>query len=219
MSYIGLTEEFLKHGRLLKKPDDYTWNTIITNTINNFSDTAKDRLINSHSLALGVRSYISLPLNINGTVVGALNINSFETNAFSSDELNLLKIVSKQIEASINNARQTAIIKDREIRFKNIFHYLNDAIIIHNTDGFIKDVNKKALEMFEYDKRELISSDLSYLYPFSSMKPWASCLKPCSRMDFQRTKSSFRRKTETLSLQKSMPVFLKQKEISSYRLS
>ena len=52
-----------------------------------------------------------MPIILDGETIGAININSKEYNAFDEEEINLLNIVAKQIEAAIKNARQADLLR------------------------------------------------------------------------------------------------------------
>ena len=51
------------------------------------------------------RSEIGLPLKLGKRVIGALDIQSNTTNAFSQDDINVLGILTDQIAIAIENAR------------------------------------------------------------------------------------------------------------------
>jgi sigma-B regulation protein RsbU (phosphoserine phosphatase) len=51
------------------------------------------------------RSEVSLPLKVNGEVIGVLSVDHKETNAFSSDQLQLFKALAGHIAVAIENAR------------------------------------------------------------------------------------------------------------------
>lgn len=56
-----------------------------------------------------------MPIQFEGKTVGAININSFQKNAFDEEELRLLEIVAHQIETAINNAQSAeALHKAKE---------------------------------------------------------------------------------------------------------
>jgi GAF domain-containing protein len=51
------------------------------------------------------RSEMALPLRVSGRVIGALDVQSTETNAFSHEDINLLAILADQVAIAIENAR------------------------------------------------------------------------------------------------------------------
>ena len=57
-----------------------------------------------------------------------------------------------------------------EEKYKNLFHFSNDAIILHDLKGKIIDVNPKGLDLFGYTKTELLSLNISDLHPQQSIE-------------------------------------------------
>lgn len=68
-------------------------------------DTGADAVyFNNPDLPL-TRSEVALPLNIAGQVIGALDVQSVEPNAFSQDDVQILSTLAAQVAAAIQNAR------------------------------------------------------------------------------------------------------------------
>src|SRR5215207_1269318 len=53
----------------------------------------------------GTRSEMALPLRVAGKVIGSLDVQSTETNAFSLEDINVLSTLADQISIAIENAR------------------------------------------------------------------------------------------------------------------
>jgi len=51
------------------------------------------------------RSEMAIPLRVAGTVIGALDVQSTETNAFSQEDINVLATLADQLAIAIENAR------------------------------------------------------------------------------------------------------------------
>ena len=51
------------------------------------------------------RSEMAIPLRVAGEVIGALDVQSTETNAFSQEDINVLTTLADQIAIAIENAR------------------------------------------------------------------------------------------------------------------
>lgn len=52
------------------------------------------------------RSEVTLPLHIGEEIIGALDVQSTEQNAFSSEDINILSTLADQVSVAIQNARQ-----------------------------------------------------------------------------------------------------------------
>lgn len=103
-AYRGFDEEFINRVRKIPRSKGFTWKTIMEGRVQYCADTAKDRSIGPSGREYGIRSYVSMPVRINGTAVGCININSTRKNAFSRDELELLEDIARHIELAIGNA-------------------------------------------------------------------------------------------------------------------
>ena len=85
------------------------------------------------------RSYLAVPLVCLGEVIGALQIDSIELNAFDDDDFTLLEGLAAQVAGVIESARRFAFVMELE-RLKNDFisrvsHELRTPITI--IDGFV----------------------------------------------------------------------------------
>jgi two-component system sensor histidine kinase KdpD len=85
------------------------------------------------------RSYLAVPLVCLGEVIGALQIDSKDVNAFDDDDLTLLEGLAAQVAGVIESARRFALVMELE-RLKSDFisrvsHELRTPITI--IDGFV----------------------------------------------------------------------------------
>jgi PAS domain S-box-containing protein len=93
---------------------------VINNTTFDSTHTPNPLLPDTHSEA-------GIPLRVGNRIIGALNIQSTETEAFSQDEIAVLQTLADQVAVAIDNARsfelsQQAVLEMREIdRLKSQF--------------------------------------------------------------------------------------------------
>lgn len=59
---------------------------------------------------------------------------------------------------------EKALQQNRQ-RYRKLFQHSNDAIIVHNYSGRIVDVNSKALQLLQYEKREVLRLNLADIHP------------------------------------------------------
>ncbi len=76
-------------------------------------------------------------------------------------DMDILIGVSRDITDHLQAERE---LKESEEKFSNIFHHSNDAIIIHDLEGNIIDINQKALDQFGYSRNEILSLKISDLH-------------------------------------------------------
>lgn len=80
------------------------------------SDVSRDPIHFKSELLPGTRSEAAVPLQVAGRVVGALDVQSLEPNAFTPEDLALLQTLADQLSAAIQNARlaqTSALAADR----------------------------------------------------------------------------------------------------------
>ncbi|MDO8283337.1 MAG: PAS domain S-box protein [Thermodesulfovibrionia bacterium] len=61
--------------------------------------------------------------------------------------------------------------------YRNLFHYSNDGIFIHDLEGNILDVNQKAADQLGYSRQDILSLNISSLHPAESLHLLKSALK------------------------------------------
>lgn len=78
------------------------------------------------------------------------------------------KTHSKPKEEADRKCAETAL-RESEEKYHNLFQQSNDAIFIHDLRGHIIDVNKKALDLFEYTREEILSLNIADLHPSTAL--------------------------------------------------
>ncbi|NOR90775.1 MAG: GAF domain-containing protein, partial [Anaerolineales bacterium] len=69
------------------------------------SDVNEDELYQPHPLLTNMRCELSIPLTVGEQVLGALDFQHTNTNAFSLDDITVLQILADQLAVAIQNAR------------------------------------------------------------------------------------------------------------------
>jgi formate hydrogenlyase transcriptional activator len=117
-AYRGFPGWFVERLSRIPYPKGVTWKTISEDKPLYSANAEKDKVIGPAGIDLGTKSYMSMPIHYGGKTVGVINISSLKENAFDREELNLLEIISQQIEVAINNAKQAEALveSDRALR-------------------------------------------------------------------------------------------------------
>jgi putative methionine-R-sulfoxide reductase with GAF domain len=114
-------EWYIERVARIPYPKGVTWKTILSGETKYVSDVRKDKEIGPAGRQMGTKSYVSMPIKFGGKTVAVININCFEKNAFSKEELKLLETVRRQIEIAFNHGKQAeAIRKSEEALKKNL---------------------------------------------------------------------------------------------------
>jgi formate hydrogenlyase transcriptional activator len=114
-AHRNLPPWYIERAGRIPYPKGFTWKTMIEERPIHVGNIEEDAVIGHAGRELGIKSYLSIPLRIDGKTIGALNINSLKGNSFDEEELNLMEIVARQIETAINNARQAEAIRQSEL--------------------------------------------------------------------------------------------------------
>ena len=120
-SQRGHPEWFIKRVKRIPYPNGLTWKTIIEGKTIYCDDVDKDTAISLPARKVGIKSYLSLPINYHGKTIGAINIHSNKKFAFDEHDIRLLKLVAQQVEIAVKNAQQAKELKDlyEELRARN----------------------------------------------------------------------------------------------------
>ncbi len=106
------------------------------------------------ALRRGFRSKLSLPLQVEGQVIGVLNLYSAETESFDDHELRLMENLAENVAYGIGmqrlqfeRRRAERELKESEGRYRSLVELAPDAILVH-TQGIIIFSNSAADRMF-----------------------------------------------------------------------
>lgn len=113
-----------------------------------------------------IRSYIAVPLRTGGQVIGSLNVEDYEPNAFTYEDVDLLEAVAAQIGGSIASARlyQEAQRLAEQVRRRNehltVLNALaRTSVSTLNVDRMLASVTAQIQQGFGYGHVELYMVD------------------------------------------------------------
>ena len=96
-------------------------------------------------------------------------------------------------------------LKENEDRYRQIYQFSPDSIIIHDLDMNILDVNNKAVEEFGYSKKELLEMKVFELHPKTELKHSAQVLDVMKKKDMLNVEIKFLRKDSSVFLAEATP--------------
>ncbi|MEQ9619877.1 MAG: sigma 54-interacting transcriptional regulator [Deltaproteobacteria bacterium] len=102
----GTPDWYIQRAGRVPYPKGFTWKVIIDGTPRYCPDTEKDEFIGPSGRELGINSYLSMPIKFENKNIGVINLTSLKKNSFDKAELELMEIVSNQIEIAVSNAKQ-----------------------------------------------------------------------------------------------------------------
>jgi len=113
-AHSGYPVWFIERVKRIPYPKGLTWKTIIEAKLRYCADVDQDTVIGPAGREMGTKSYVSMPIRFEDKVVGCININSLQKNAFEEEEIKLLEVVTRQIEIAISNAKQVEALRKSE---------------------------------------------------------------------------------------------------------
>jgi PAS domain S-box-containing protein len=127
-------------------------------------DVSKEPRFLPDKLVPETRSELVLPISHEGRILGVLDLQSEELNAFASDDVWVMTALCGQLGAAIENARLHEAVQTSEDRYRLLLQNANDAVYVHavtpDAPGRFFDVNDKACGMLGYTREELLTMDI-----------------------------------------------------------
>jgi len=89
--------------------------------------------------------------------------------------------------------RSVRALKESEKRYRDLFEQSNDAVIIHDLEGRILDVNARSCELLRYQKDHFLSSEITSFFPNGCQAPHDDPLQIIKERGQYRFESCFER--------------------------
>lgn len=152
----------------LNAPDLSPEEMVLPVTIVNYVARVKDDMVLANAtregmfitdpyiIAYQTKSVLCLPLLKQRVLVGVLYLeNNLTEGAFTSNHLQILRLLSAQMAISIENAQLYTTLTNNEKKYRTLFEGSRDAIFMTTPEGQIIDVNPAGLHLFGYTSAEI----------------------------------------------------------------
>jgi len=156
----GFPDGFIEKVRRIPHPKGFTWNTILEGKTRYCPDVEKDTIIGPAGRQAGSKSYLSIPLKVEGNTIGCINVHSYQKNAFEENDINLLEVVAKQIEIAINKSKNAEALRNSEERYRTLVENAYDLIVEIGIDSRFVYVSPNHKDVLGYEPNELIGRDI-----------------------------------------------------------
>ncbi|HEY6871215.1 MAG TPA: GAF domain-containing protein [Geobacteraceae bacterium] len=110
--------------------------------------------------AHGIEASASIALKQHGRVIGALTLYADKKDFFDPQQVELLRQMGADVSFALDNLERAALLRESERKFRTLFEESKDVIYIMSPDGRFLDINSSAVELFGYQKEELLSLDV-----------------------------------------------------------
>ena len=109
---------------------------------------------------LETRAVLAVPIVIEGRSIGVIEALNPASKAFDADAQRLLCSVAELAAAAIRNAGLHERVRQAERRYESLFHESADPVVVLDTGGRILDLNRRAEQLFDGSRKELLGSTL-----------------------------------------------------------
>ncbi len=142
----------------------------------------------------GFQSAAALPIRLHGKVCGVISVYANETKIFQDKEIHLLEEAAGDVSFALDNFEREKAQRASESRYRSLFEYAPDGIVIANLEGRYLDANASICHMLGYTRDELIgknASDIVVPAEIPHIEPALDVIK--AKSDYHR-EWQFRRK-------------------------
>ena len=107
-----------------------------------------------------VKSLMVVPLLAQGKVIGTINVDDKQTDAFGSTQERLLTIAAAQAGVAIENARLFAKISTEQQQTQAIIQHMADGLLLIDSHGTIRTCNFALTHMLGLRRDQIIGQDI-----------------------------------------------------------
>ena len=106
------------------------------------------------------KSELSVPIRFGTRILGVLDVQSTELNAFIREDLSALQILADQIAVAMENARLYEEARAKRDYMESMVRSVTDAIVSLDSQAKVVEWNKGAEKIFGYSREETMGKDL-----------------------------------------------------------
>jgi PAS domain S-box-containing protein len=163
-------------------------------TCNDIEHDPQTAVWRDDALQRGYRAMASLPLKVEGKVVGTFNIYADESDFFDAEELRLMDELAMDIGFALEVSRRDIARRASETRYRALFDYAPDGIVIADSESYYLDANASICRMLGYTHEELVGKHASDIVVPSQIKHIGKALEIIKTSSNYHHEWQFRRK-------------------------
>ncbi|MDF1499221.1 MAG: PAS domain S-box protein [Anaerolineales bacterium] len=127
--------------------------------VERLTELIKEKLLEQ----LSILAVTLIPLVSEGEPIGVIAVGRREP--FSQHDLERVKSFASQLTNAIKRKQAQEALQQSEANYRDIFEGVQDAIFVQSMDGQILDVNRRACEMYGWDREQLLQKSVLDLVP------------------------------------------------------
>jgi NtrC-family two-component system sensor histidine kinase KinB len=113
------------------------------------------------STGFETRAILAAPIKVLDRTIGVIEALNPAGDAFDEDAQRLLLSVADLAAVAIHNAGLYERVRQAERRYESLFNEGSDPVLVLDLDGKISDINRRAVELFDRPRDQLIGMALS----------------------------------------------------------
>ncbi len=147
------------------------------------------------------KSELSVPIRFGPRILGVLDVQSINLNAFTREDLSALQILADQIAVAMENARLYEEARSKGDYLQSLIRNVTDAIISIDSQGKVVEWNKGAQKLFGCAREEILGKELDAIIVPKDKKEEAATItkRAMAGREIINFETSRQRKNGTLS--------------------
>jgi PAS domain S-box-containing protein len=113
----------------------------------------------------GFRYAATIPLKSKDIIIGCLTLFKNDDFLMTDSQKAVIMLYASQAASALENARLYEALRNSEGKYRALINDASDGIALFDTDGYILEINRKAMETIGYAKEELIGAHFSKYVP------------------------------------------------------
>ena len=163
-AHRGVTTEFVQGVDRMKLGEGFNGRVAESGEPIMLSDAAQDpRLSREIVRKENLRAQLIVPMKSGGDVVGTICVATHHQRQFDANEMELLIAIGNQIGIALDKAdlfrlqmSMTERLRQSEANYRDLFQNASDAILVHDLEGKITEVNRACERLLGYPEGELL---------------------------------------------------------------
>lgn len=163
-AHRGVTSKFARDVDRMKLGEGFNGRVAESGEPMIVSDVAQDpRLSREMVRNENLRAQLIVPMKSGGDVVGTICVATHHEREFDATEVELLAAIGNQIGIALDKAdlfhlqmSMTEKLRRSEANYRDLFQNASDAILVHDLEGKITEVNRACERLLGYPEDELL---------------------------------------------------------------